>query len=131
MLECWNNFFAARDSVKEFQLKVEKKVNEKVQKEREKNVEEAPGKSKVSLGALLRNTSPALQESRKGLLRQNATEALVVSGQARTDSRVSPPPPSLLEHPVPASGNMFLPKTQVIQRHNQAPYYATPQSDQI
>jgi hypothetical protein len=24
-----------------------------------------------------------------------------------------------------------LPKTQVIQRHNQAPYYATPQSDQI
>ena len=26
---------------------------------------------------------------------------------------------------------LFLPKTQVIQRHNQAPYYATPQSDQI
>ena len=26
---------------------------------------------------------------------------------------------------------LFLPKTQVIQRHNQAPSYATPQSDQI
>jgi len=79
MQECWDKVFAARDSVKEIQLKVEKNVKA-MQKDMEKAVgldKPAPDKPKLGLGTLLRKSTSALEASRKVLLRQNATEQLL------------------------------------------------------
>ena len=96
MQQCWDKVFAARDSVKEIQLKVEKNVKA-MQNEAEKAVgldKPAPDKPKLGLGSLLRKSTSALEASRKVLRRQNATEQLLVNDSARTESRTRLPPPA-------------------------------------